>query len=82
LIILILYIFGPTIGGFQVFGIGDYYTAKISTASPEDYCDDLTKIGELKAENPNTRYLACEKYFAGQEKLKLFTYILCTFVFL
>lgn len=73
---------GPFIGGFEFF---DNYGAKIS-ASPknEDDCkfdwNDMKALRKIKAENNPSE--DCLKYWDGQMKKKLYTYIFVTFIFL
>jgi len=78
LIILGIYIFGGYFGDLESFS---NYGTEIATVSSDDACEDLTKIKSIKEDSPKLAE-KCEPYWASQMKLKLFTYVLCTFTFL
>lgn len=81
MIILCLYIFGGYIGGLEDFS---NYGDKLATTSPDDKCNnpfDEKAVKALKADDPDMAK-KCAPYWGAQMKLKLFTYILCTFVFM
>lgn len=78
LVILTLYLFGSYFGDLEEFS---NYGTELTTLPEDEACEDLTKIQSIKADNPKLAE-KCEPYWASQMKLKLFTYVLCTFVFL
>lgn len=82
LIILTLYIMGDYIGGFEADF--SYYGDKLAEKSPDDKCEDTSTPGYIKGIIANDAALAakCKKYWGAQMKLRLFTYVLCTFVFM
>lgn len=82
LVILTLYVFGDYIGGLESF---DFYTDDINKPSPNDDCknEEILAI-RRKDQNFYESPLAkeCKDFWGGQAKLKVFTYVLCTFSFL
>lgn len=78
LIILAIYLFGGALGGLEPF---HYYSDKVSTESFDPLCNDLSKIQEVKDDHP-VMAEKCQPYWSAQAKLRVFTYVLCTFVFL
>ena len=77
-IILVLFIMGPLIAGLESFS---YYDDKTTTIPENNACKDLTKIHDIKVSDPSLAN-DCKPYWGGQMKLKLFTLILVTFVFM
>jgi len=83
LMVIFLYIFGVYIGGLMSF---EYYGHKVTTADPDDCAkylegpDAVKNIEKMeKAKDPV--FDKCLPYWGGQMKLKMFTYVFCTFVF-
>jgi len=64
-----------------------YYGDKVTTISPRKECSDddiVTTAGAIKALQDSNPTVAaeCASYWGAQMKLRLFTYVLCTFVFM
>lgn len=89
LVTLFLYIFGPSIGGLYDFSS---YGTKVNVSDPgncyinnikalKDKAEALKGNTDKNSKNTIEAYDNCEAYLQSQAKLKLFTYVFCTFVF-